>query len=494
MSVHWPIVRQLVLRPRQVAIVDEQRKWRNFELLAGALHIASEVERRSTADKIGLMLPTSGLFPIAALGAWMVGRSIVPLNYLLKPDDLQYVCDDSGIDTIITVQPMLDFLDRVPEGPNLLRLEDMNFKGVPEPRWPRLAGSDDLAALLYTSGTSARPKGVMLTHGNLRSNIQQCVNWAHFSRADSMMGVLPPFHSFGLTVLTLVPLTVGLPVYYTARFQPRRIMSLLEKYKPTAMIAIPSMYNALLNVKDADASAFSHMRYLVAGGEPLPDAVADAFEQRYGIRINEGYGLTETSPVTHWCRPHEFRRHSVGRAVGGVSVRIVSDDGEDCGPNVDGEIRLDGPNIMQGYYHLEEENRKVFDERGYFRTGDIGREDEDGFLFITGRLKEMMIIGGENVFPREIEEVLSEHREVSASAVIGVPDVSRGEVPVGYVEMVEGAAFDETALRSFCRETLPQYKVPREIHCLEELPRNPTGKILRRELSEQYLSKKAGMD
>ncbi|MBL1216092.1 MAG: hypothetical protein D8M59_01200 [Planctomycetes bacterium] len=487
MSAHWPIIRQLVAHPSRLLVLDDQKHWKAYELLAAAFHVASAIEKHSTASHVGIMLPTSGLFPVAALASWMLGRVIVPLNYLLKGEDLQYVCDDAELDAIVTVQPMLDFVGFEPSGCAMIKLEDLNFTGVPEPRWPAIRSRDDLATLLYTSGTSGRPKGVMLTHGNLRSNVLQSVEWAGFGTGDSMLGVLPQFHSFGLTVLTLVPLTVGLPVYFTAKFMPRRIVQMIRKRRPTAMVAIPSMYNALLTVKDGSPEDFASLRYVVAGGEPLPDAVAEAFEERFGVRIAEGYGLTETSPVSHWCRPFEFKRHSVGRPVPGVQTRIVDPEEHECPPGSDGEIRLAGPNIMKGYYRLPEESRSAFDDRGYFRTGDMGHVDENGFLYITGRIKEMMIIAGENVFPREIEEVLNRHPSVSASAVFGIMDPSRGEVPISYVELVEDADFDEVGIRAFCREHLAQYKVPREIlHAAEGLPRNPTGKILHRELKANY--------
>jgi long-chain acyl-CoA synthetase len=215
----------------------------------------------------------------------------------------------------------------------------------------------------------------------------------------------------------------------------------------------------------------------------LPDAVFEGMKKKFGLVINEGYGLTETAPVSNWCRPDEHRRGSVGMPVTGVTERIVDENGIDLGAGEDGEVRISGPNIMQGYYNLPEETASVFDDQGYFRTGDMGQLDEDGFLYITGRIKEMLIIGGENVFPREIEEVLTKHESVSAAGVVGRADVSRGEVAVAFVELVEGAEFDEQALRSWCRATLASFKVPKSVIHLDALPRNPTGKIMRRELS-----------
>ncbi|MCK4871430.1 MAG: AMP-binding protein [Phycisphaerales bacterium] len=483
MSIHWPIIRNCLRFPRRIAVIDDQRRWRAIELLVGAMHLADAITHVNHSRTVGLLLPTSGLFPMAALAGWISGKTIVPLNYLLKADDLQYVVDDCDTDTIITVQPMLDFLAEPPRGPRIIRLEDVSFKGLPRLRWPRRAGKDNLAAILYTSGTSGKPKGVMLTHGNLSANIRQIVEWVRFTRVDSFLGVLPAFHSFGLTVLTLLPLTIGAKVIYTARFVPKRIVELMRTHRPDVIVAIPSMYNALLTVKKAEPADFASLRYTVSGAEPLPDAVFERFRERYNVTINEGYGLTETSPATHWCRPEEFRRHSVGKPIPRVVQRIVDPvTGRECAVNEEGEIRLAGPNIMKGYYKLPEQTREAFSDDGMFRTGDIGRIDEEGYLFITGRLKEMLIIGGENVFPREIEEVLNGHESISASAVIGQQDPSRGEVPIAFVELNEGCEFDEQALRSRCRESLAQYKVPREIRCVETLPRSPTGKILRREL------------
>jgi long-chain acyl-CoA synthetase len=483
MSVHWPIIKRLVTSPGRACVVDDQRRWKAVEMLVGALHVASSVAPRSESRTLGVMLPTSGLFPVAALAGWMLGRTVVPLNYLLKRDELQYVIDDCGCDTVVTVQPMLDFLGYRPERTRLQRLEDINFKSVPDFRWPAFANDDDLAVLLYTSGTSGKPKGVMLTHGNLAANVDQIRRWIDVSNRHVFLGVLPQFHSFGLTALTLLPLMSGCTVVYTARFAPHKIVQLLREHRPSVFVAIPSMYNALLHSKDASADDWRSVRYVVSGGEPLPPAVFDGFRERFGVTINEGYGLTETAPVTNWCRPEEYRPRSVGRALPGIHQRIVDiATGADVPPEHDGEVRMAGPNIMRGYYKLPDLTASVFDERGYFRTGDIGRLDHDGHLRITGRLKEMLIVGGENVFPREIEEVLERHPSVKAAGVVGLTDPIRGELPVAFVELKDGAEFDENALKAFCRQNLAGYKVPRDIKRLDALPRNPTGKVMRREL------------
>lgn len=483
MSVHWPIIRRLSISPSRIAVIDDQRSYRGAEILVAASNLADAIEARSGSQNVGVMLPTSGIFPIAALACWMLGRTVVPLNYLLSRDELAYVVGDCETDTIVTVQPMLDFVGFEPSLKNLLRLEDTPLRRVPSPRWPKRADPDDLAVILYTSGTSGRPKGVMLSHRNLKSNVQQVEDWVHFKPTDVFCGVLPQFHSFGLTVLTLLPLSFGLKVVYTARFVPNRIVQLLREHRPAMFVAIPSMYNALLQVKNAEPADFASIRFAVSGGEPLPADVAHRFRERFGVTIAEGYGLTETAPVTNWCRPQDYRPRSVGMPLPGVIERVVDPVTEaDLPPGFDGELRIAGPNVMRGYFKLPKQTRDAFDRFGYLKTGDMARFDHDGHLYITGRIKEMLIVGGENVFPREIEEVLNQHPSVRDSAVIGQPDPMRGEIPIAFVELEDGASLDEKSILALCREKLAGYKVPKCIIPLENLPRNATGKIMRRQL------------
>ncbi|GJQ29328.1 MAG: long-chain-fatty-acid--CoA ligase [Phycisphaerae bacterium] len=485
MSIHWAIIRRLLTHPSRVAVIDDRRAYRGGELLVAALHVASRLRARCESRAVGILLPTSGAFPIAALGAWFAGKVIVPLNYLLKREELEYVIRDCGTDSILAARPMIEFMTYEPRGASLHYLEDIDFRSIPEPVWPAPAAAEDLAVLLYTSGTSGKPKGVMLSHGNIAANIQQVLDYIEITPRDSILGVLPQFHSFGLTVLTLMPLAAGPRAVYTARFVPHKIIKLLREHRPSIFIAIPSMYNALLSVKDASPDDFASLRLIVSGGEPLPRSTFDAFRQRFGVTLNEGYGLTETAPVSNWCRPDEWRPGSVGRAMPGLVQRIIDPaTGAPLPPHHDGEVQMRGPNIMQGYFHLPDETAAVFTPDGFLKTGDMGRLDDDGHLFITGRIKEMLIVGGENVFPREIEEVLNKHESIAASGVVGLADPLRGELPVAFVELREGASFDEAALKRWCRQHLAGYKVPDQIRVLDQLPRNPTGKIMRRELKK----------
>ncbi|MAY75845.1 MAG: hypothetical protein CMJ31_14225 [Phycisphaerae bacterium] len=483
MSVHWPIIRHLVTHPTRVAVVDDKRSYRGIDLLGASAHVSRAIKSESRARHIGLMLPTSGAFPIAALAAWGSGRVIVPLNYLLKPAELQYVVDDSEIDAIVTVQPMLDFIGETPKGVKIIKLDELSFKGLPPVSLPKKAAGDDLAALVYTSGTSGKPKGVMLSHGALKKNAEQGCQGLGLSAGDKMLGVLPQFHCYGMTQLTLTPLMHGVPVVYTARFSPKKLMDLVKTHQATCLVGIPSMFNAIASLKSAGPEDVESLRLIVSGSEALPDAVFEKFHAKYGKPITEGYGMTEMAPATHCNLPENIRRHSVGRPLPGVEQRIVDPANEGVlGVDTDGEIRLRGPNAMSGYWKLDDATREVFDGEGYYRTGDMGRIDAEGYLSITGRIKEMMIIGGENVFPVEIESVLNEHPSVSACGVTSVSDDTRGEAPIAFVELEEGETAEPRELQAYCREHLAGCKVPKAVYVVEALPRNATGKIMRKEL------------
>ncbi len=497
MSMLWPIILSCLRNRKRRAVTDDQRQFTYGKLLGGSLFLADKIDATTSRAHVGILLPTSGMFSMSLIATWLSGRTAVPLNYLLARDEIRYVIEDSDIDTIIAVKPMLDFIggaDLVPPHIKLILIEEVDFTGVPPLRWPPCKSADELAVILYTSGTSGRPKGVMLSHGNLRSNVEAAIEHASLTHADTFVGILPQFHSFGLTALTVLPLFLGAHVVYSARFIPKKIIGLIREHKAEIFMAVPSMYGAMLGVKSATKEDFASVRMAISGGEPLPAAVFDEFEERFNVRLLEGYGLTETAPVTTWSVPARFRRKAVGMALPGVTVIIVDDHDRLLGPNADGEVLIAGPHIMRGYYHLPEQTSAVFVDlqfpngdgepttRRFFRSGDIGRLDDEGYLYITGRKKEMLIIAGENVFPREIEEVLNKHPAVRDSAVIGKMDDLRGELPIAFIELNEGETVSESDLRAWCRDQLAQFKVPREIKFLEALPRNPTGKIMRRQL------------
>lgn len=480
----WTIIRNIFRSPLRTAVVDDYRQWRYIDLLMAAFYMAREIEKRTDKPHVGILLPTSGGFPAALLAVWMLGRTAVPINYLLSAEEQQYIIDDSEIDLLITADKMLDAIGAEPKNVQLLKLEKSMFSGFPPIRWPRPATVDQVAVILYTSGTSGKPKGVMLTHDNFYKNVTGAIAHARIRSGDTFLGVLPQFHSFGISPLCLVPLVARAKVVYTARFIPKKLIELIREHRANIFMAIPSMYNGLLTVKSAEKEDLESIRYAISGGEPLPDAVFEGFQDRFGIKILEGYGLTETSPVISWSLPGQWKYKSVGTLLPHAECRVVDDNGKVVPRGEEGEIHLRGDYIMKGYFKLPDLTDEVIDEEGWFKTGDWGKHDKDGYLFITGRKKEMLIIAGENVFPREIEEVLNHHPMVHDSAVVGRMDPSRGEVPIAFIELADEMSFDEAVLRAHVRKHLAGYKVPKEVVVIDELPRNPTGKILRRKLMD----------
>jgi long-chain acyl-CoA synthetase len=339
--------------------------------------------------------------------------------------------------------------------------------------------------VLFTSGTAAEPKGVELTYQNLFSNCDDCIFTARMTPDHRFLNCLPPFHVFGLTANVLAPVVLGSSVFCVARFHPMKVAKLLKDERISIFMAIPSMHAALLRLKSAPPDMLRSIHIVASGGEPLPTVVAAGYRERFGVELMQGYGLTETSPVCTLDIPHAHKPGSIGRPIRNVSIRIIDACGADAPLGADGEIWVKGPNVMKGYLDRPEETRGVMTPDGWFRTGDCGQVDADGFVTITGRLKEMMIVGGENVFPREIEAVLLQHPAVADAAVIGAPDESRGEVPIAFVTLKDGATVTDTELRQFARERLAGFKVPRQVRIEEELPRNPIGKILKRKLVDR---------
>lgn len=470
------------------AVADPQVRLTYRQLVKFAQVIRTEVLARSRSPRVGIMLPACTAFPACLFGTLWAGRVVVPLNFLLSSVELRKVIEAAGLDLVITVRHFEELLAGLPVAklyldafPLKRKLVFSMVKRTPEPPGHR---PDDTAVLLFTSGTAAEPKGVELTFRNLLSNCQDCIATAKMEPGHRFLNCLPPFHVFGLTANVIAPVVLGSSTFCLPRFQPTAVAKALLDEQISIYMAIPSMHGALLRLKSAPADLFRRAYLVVSGGEPLPEALAKGFQERFGVRLLQGYGLTETSPVCTLEVPEAHKDGSIGRPIHNVSVRIVSASGGDAPVGADGEIWVKGPNVMKGYFGRPEETARVVTPDGWFRTGDSGRFDAEGFVTITGRLKEIMIVGGENVFPREIEAVLEQHPAVADVAVIGVRDESRGEVPVAYVTLKEGASATDVELREFARERLAGYKVPRRVRIEAELPRSPVGKILKRKLAE----------
>jgi long-chain acyl-CoA synthetase len=460
--------------------------FRNLMRLADVMR--RQVQATTSNPHIGVMLPSSCAFAGTAFGVLWAGRTLVPLNFLLQPAELAAVVTDSGLDTIFSIRHFEKQLDPLPV--KKVYMEDLPLKRQTilqrirrTPPAPKVA-RDDTAVLLYTSGTSGVPKGVCQTYRNLRTDIDACIEKAQLKSDHRFLGVLPLFHSFGLTAMLFVPVTLCATVYYVPRFTPTGLFDIIREQKSSVTIMIASMYTAMLRAKKATAADLTSIVYALSGGEALPMTTFAAFKERFNVEILQGYGMSEASPVVSLNLPWAHKIGSVGQPIPGIEVKSFDDAGNALGIDQPGELWIRGPIIMKGYYKKEADTRAAITPEGWYKTGDMGAVDSNGYITITGRKKEMIIVGGENVYPREIESVLDTHPDVAESAVIGQMDPSRGEVVVAFVVPREGQTLSETAMRDFCRDKVAGYKVPRRVIIATDLPRGPTGKILKRKLSE----------
>ncbi len=471
------------------AIRDIQREltYRQLAVLSAAMKRL--IEGQTQRPHIGILLPSTAGFVASFYGGLWARKTIVPLNFLLQPRELQKIVEDAGLDLILTCEYFEELVRQLPARGLVLERAGLPWRYLtsrvlPFPREPRTS-PDDLAVLLYTSGTTGEPRGVCLTQNNLYTNAISSISHTRMNPEQRFLGVLPLFHTFGLTTVLICPTILGATVYYQARFQPAEVIRAISEHRISIMMAIASMFGALARAKTATPEAFRSIELPVSGGEPLPRTVYDDFHRRLGVTILEGYGLTETSPVVSINLPWANKPGTIGTPIPDVEVAAMDDAGRPVPTDTQGEICVRGPNVMRGYYNRPEETAAVLSADGWLRTGDLGAVDADGFARITGRKKDMIIVGGENVFPREIETVLDQHPAVAESSVIGVPDESRGEVVVAFVVPHEDAEVTPIELREFCRDHLAGYKVPRQVIIDKDLPRGPTGKVSKRLLRER---------
>jgi long-chain acyl-CoA synthetase len=359
----------------------------------------------------------------------------------------------------------------------VVALGDLSYQG------PELK-DDDTAIILYTSGTTGKPKGAMLTHKNLYSNASDVGDYLRMNDQDRVITTLPLFHVFCLTVALNAPLLSGATLLIAPKFSPKEIFELAKEYEATVFAGVPTMYNFLYQYPESNPEDFKSLRLCISGGASLPVALLTNFEKKFNVLVSEGYGLSEASPVTCFNPLDRPRKAgSIGTSILHVENKIVNELGEELPVGAVGELIVSGPNVMKGYYKMPEETASAIRD-GWLYTGDLARMDEDGYFYIVDRKKDLIIVGGFNVYPREVEEVLYNHPDIVEAAVLGVPDLNLGEAVKCYV-VSKNPNTTEEQLLEYCREHLAKYKVPYSIEFLEELPKNTTGKILRRALKTQ---------
>ena len=489
-------------RPDAIAIVDDRGRTTWGELDQKARRLAKVIRSRTKRDCVGILLPSGAAFVTSFYATLYAGKVAVPLNFLLGERETLHVIKDSGVDLVLTVDLLLQKVDAgvAVKSSGVQILDLLTLKPalgmvlrqlLPLPAPPR--DENALAAILYTSGTSGLPKGVELTHANLQRDAEACIEHVGFERISrtgragpqhTFLGVVPLFHSTGLLATLLAPVVLGAKTVYTARFSPLGTVKAIREHDVSVMVAVPSMYNALARVKEATPDDFKGLFMPLTGGEPLPTRVRETFRQRFNCELMEGYGLTETCGPLAVNHPEGHRPGSVGRPLPIATVRITGDDERPLPPGEIGEIQIAGPMVFRAYHNLPAETAAAKTSDGFLRSGDLGMQDQDGFLFITGRKKDMLIVSGENVYPREIEETIAHMPGISEAAVIGRPDDMRGEVPVAFVIAAEGQQVTAEAVKAHCRDSgMVHFKIPRDIYVVEDLPRSPTGKVLKRELA-----------
>jgi long-chain acyl-CoA synthetase len=490
--------------PERTAILFRDTRISYATLAADVYRLARGITSRGIrrGDRIAILLGncpevTQSYYAAAALGA-----VIVPANPLLKAAELAYIWADAGVKAVITAPSQLAVAEEAlraiggaralvstgareetPAG--ITTLAELTSERSAAALPPSGADENDAAACLYTSGTTGRPKGALLSHKNLIANARQVQAALRMVAEDNMLCVLPLFHSFAATVCQNTALLSGASFTIVESFHPVRALDVIEQLRPTIFPGVPAMYGAMLQLPAERRPDLSSLRACFSGGAPMPVPVMMAFEERFGAPILEGDGPTECGPATSVNPLGGLRKPgSIGLPLPGVAMRIFDEQDREVAPDVVGEIVVRGDNVMLGYHNQPEATAEAM-RAGWYHTGDLGRCDADGYFYIVDRKKDMLIVGGINVYPREIEEVLHAHPALADAAVLGAPDERRGEIPLAVVALKAGASATAKELTRHCRERLAGFKVPRKFVFRESLPRSGTGKVLKRLLRKE---------
>ena len=456
-----------------------QFTYREFEALvkrvAGMLW-ANGVRK---GDVVSLLLPNSVEYVVAYFACWHLGALAGPINSLLKSQEIEYVISNSESKVLLVAS---EFVNRI-ETNNYIVFDDVKHVEA-EPIEPARINCDDEAIIIYTSGTTGRPKGCLLTHGNVIANARQISTWLGFTAADRLLSMMPLFHMNAVSVTTMSALYAGASTVVSPKFSASRFWQIISNYQITSFGSVATMLSMLLSTyPDGVPPGLNtkQLRFAMCGSAPVPAEVMKRFEETFNCLVVEGYGLSESTCRSTFNPPDQRRRPgSCGLPIGN-EMRVVDDDDRDVPDGSLGEIVLRGENILKGYYKNPDATEIAF-RNGWFHTGDIGYRDADGFYYIVDRKSDMIIRGGENIYPREIDEVLYQHPNVAAAAAVGVPDDLYGEEVAAVVVLKDGTKVSEQQVIDFCNARLADYKCPKSVHFVHDIPKGPTGKLLKREL------------
>lgn len=449
-------------------------------------------------EVVSLLMPNSVEYIIAYFACWQLGALAGPVNSLLKEEEISFVLNNSEAKTILVhseFQPRLENIrTNLPHLKSVVVFDDeaeatREFSNSSEPG-PNLSDIDldNEAIIIYTSGTTGKPKGCLLTHRNLIANARQISQWLQFTTDERLLTIMPLFHMNAVSVTTMSALYAGGSTVVSPKFSATRFWQIISDYEITSFGSVATMLSMLLSTYPEGVPAglkTDQLRFAMCGSAPVPAEVMQRFEETFNCLVIEGYGLSESTCRSTFNPPDKRRRAGSCGVPIGNEMRVVDDDDNEVSDGELGEIVMRGENILKGYYRNEEATALAF-RNGWFHTGDIGYRDPDGFFYIVDRKSDMIIRGGENIYPREIDEVLYQHPAVAAAATIGVPDKLYGEEVVAFIILKEGGEATEEEIIAFCREHLADYKSPKTIRIVDSIPKGPTGKLLKRELARQF--------
>lgn len=493
--------------PKRVAIFAEETKLTYGRLLKKVDTLARflELSDIKRGDRVAIFMQNSKEFVVSLFAITKIGAVAVPVNTFLKSEEVAYILNDCGAKMLMAsaeqksvVEPLWEStsIERVVWEGDYEALDNKNigfdeiFEILKSHEHVKLPKIDDLAVIIYTSGTTGNPKGAMLSYRNIMHNCKAIGELTSFTRKDRFIVYLPMFHAFTLTVTVIMPLYYGASYVIVRKIMPfSNIIKQILFKRVTMFVGVPDVYNALSRAKlPWYFMWFQKIRYFVSGAAPLSEATIERFTSKFKrAKLLEGYGLSECSPVVSVNPPWRQKALSVGPAIPGVEIKIVDDNMIELPKGEIGEIIVRGDNVMQGYLNRPTATDETI-VNGWLLTGDMGYLDEDNFLFIVDRKKDLIISKGINIYPREIEEVINAFDGVGACAVVGIPDEKSGEVPVAFIEKAEDEEVDMKKLRVYLKERLANFKVPRDIRIIDELPKNATGKVLKRILKESLLN------